>query len=325
MIETSHYFADFLEIAYGQCRDEILDEKQLKADESPLRMLEGSEKMGWQLWAFIATFTAYYEAHDTRAGVVCTDLLKKSNCIGLLTDVHSGYEKSVKDINEYRKEKKLPLIENYNCNAHALRRFKEPYIKDPVPQYEFYYFLYKEIYEIERQAKKTGNENELLKLRATMRPLYEKMKAKAEKDIRRYSSKGPLVGALTYFLNNYENLTKFITNPHVDIDNNASERRVKNHALGRKNWYGNHSIRGVKTYVILYTLIETCRLNAIDPFKYFSDLVSSLHQFGHGNWRRKKDTPPDDPDWMMVNEKRKIFSFTPRQYRERLFPVVSPS
>lgn len=318
MIETTHYLADFLEIVYWQCKDELLLEKQLKADESPLRMLEGSEKMSWQLWAFIARFTAYYEAHETRAGEVCTNLLIDSNCEGLLTDVYSGYKKSVKEINIERKSKGDPLIETFHCNAHALRKFKEPFLKDPIPQYEYYYKKYQDIYNLEREGKKTNNANDLLKYRSRMVPIYKEMKARAKKDIKKSSNKSHFSTALNYFLNNFDTLTKFIKNSDVDIDNNASERRVKNHALGRKNWYGNHSERGVKTYVILYTLIESCRLNAIDPHKYIPELVQSLHQFGSGKWKVKKE----DPEWQGIYEKRKIYSFTPRQYRENQFSVV---
>ena len=319
MIETTHYLADFLEIVYWQCRDEILFEKNLKADESPLRMLEGSEKMSWQLWAFVARFTAYYEAHETRAGEVCTKILMESKCESLLTDVYSGYSKSIREVNNEREAEGQNLVEAYHCNSHAIRRFKEPYLKDPIPQYEFYYKKYQDIYDLERAGKKTKSEKELLKLRSKMTPIYNEMQSKAKKDIKRCSTKSNFAGALNYFLNNFETLTKFIKNAEVDIDNNASERRVKNHALGRKNWYGNHSLRGVQTYVILYTLIESCRLNGIDPHKYINDLVKSLHQFGNGKWKVKKE----DLDWQEIYDKRKIYSFTPRQYREKNFPVVT--
>lgn len=50
---------------------------------------------------------------------------------------------------------------------------------------------------------------------------------------------------------------------------------------------------------------------------YIIDLVRSLRQFGNGKWKVKKE----DPDWQEIYEKRKIYSFTPRQYRERNFPV----
>lgn len=319
MIETTHYLSNFLEMTYWQCKEELLQEKQIKADESPLRMLEGSEKMSWQLWAFIGRFTAYYEAHETRAGDVCTSVLVASKCEGLLTDVFSGYGKSIREMNVTREAKGLPLIENYHCNTHALRKFKEPYLKDPIPQYEFYYKRYQKVYELEREGKQSNDPVELLKCRSKMTSIFKEMRMMAKKDIKKNSSKGHLVKALNYFLNNYETLTKFINNADVDIDNNASERRVKNHALGRKNWYGNHSVRGANTYVVLYTLIESCRLNAIDPYKYITELVQSLHQFGNECWK----VPKEDPGWQQIYEKRKIYSFTPKQYREKKFPILT--
>jgi len=48
--------------------------------------------------------------------------------------------------------------------------------------------------------------------------------------------------------------------------------------VGRKTWLGTHSERGAKTAAILFTLVEGCKLNKVNPREYFKNLVQDLHQ-----------------------------------------------
>ena len=79
--------------------------------------------------------------------------------------------------------------------------------------------------------------------------------------------------AINYFINNYEGLTYFIQDPEVPIDNNAQERLLRNPVIGRKTWFGTHSIKGAITTAILFSLIETCKLNKVNPREYFKELI----------------------------------------------------
>ena len=83
--------------------------------------------------------------------------------------------------------------------------------------------------------------------------------------------------ALKYFLTNYAGLTLFLDEVDVPIDNNSQERLLRNHVVGRKTWYGTHSERGSLTAAILFTLVETCKLNHVNPREYFKQLVQDLH------------------------------------------------
>ena len=109
-----------------------------------------------------------------------------------------------------------------------------------------------------------------------MRPHFEAMKQKAMEEIARYPNKNKYRKALNYFLENYEGLTLFLTQSDVPIDNNAQERLLRSHVVGRKTWYGTHSERGAKTAAILFTLVETCKLNDVNPREYFKNLVEDL-------------------------------------------------
>ena len=75
-----------------------------------------------------------------------------------------------------------------------------------------------------------------------------KMKKLALEQIATLSSKSALARAMAYYLKNYEQLTAFLRNIELPIDNNLEERQLRNPVIGRKTWYGNHSQRGARTW-----------------------------------------------------------------------------
>ena len=83
--------------------------------------------------------------------------------------------------------------------------------------------------------------------------------------------------ALGYFLRNYRELTLFTQNVELPIDNNSQERLLRNPVIGRKTWYGTHSKKGAETAAILHTLVESCKLNKVNPREYFKALIDDLH------------------------------------------------
>ena len=83
--------------------------------------------------------------------------------------------------------------------------------------------------------------------------------------------------ALRYYLENYDGLTLFLTDAEVPIDNNSQERLLRNHVVGRKTWYGTHSVRGAETAAILFSIVESCKLNHVNPREYFPALVQAIH------------------------------------------------
>ena len=48
--------------------------------------------------------------------------------------------------------------------------------------------------------------------------------------------------------------------------------------IGRKTWYGTHSIKGAKTAAVIFSLVESCKLNKVNPREYFKELVEKIHQ-----------------------------------------------
>ena len=117
LIELTHQFADFVFCVYELIKKGVLTARVLNADETPHKMLEGSEKKSWYLWGFSTPELCFFECHDTRSGDVASDILLNSQCEVLVTDVFSGYGRAIRISNETRKSSGKVLIENANCRV----------------------------------------------------------------------------------------------------------------------------------------------------------------------------------------------------------------
>jgi transposase len=272
LIELTHYFASFVNPVYERIRDEILTSRVLHADETPHKMLEGSLTKSWYLWGFSNPTLCFLDCHDTRSGDIAIDILKNSKCEVLISDVFAGYNRAIRITNFERAQNQRALIKNANCNAHARRYFFK--VRGSYKEAEFYLEKYHQIYQLNSDSK-GKSETEILGLRMKMKSYFEAMKAQAEKEFHSYP-KGKYKTALNYFLENYVGLNVFLTDADVSIDNNAQERLLRSHVVGRKTWYGTHSERGAKTAAILFSIIETCKLNQVNPRIYFQNLVKDL-------------------------------------------------
>lgn len=283
LIETTHYVADFVKPAVDLIKEEVLSKEVLNADETPHRMLEGDDNSNWYLWGFSSTTASYFEAHDTRSGDVASSFLESSKCRYLVSDVFSGYGKAVRETNLLRLGSNKPQIENIYCNAHSRRRFKEAKNRF-FEEAQFFVDKYKEIYRLEELAKSKSFE-EKLAIRSQMSPHFEDMKMRAIDLAPAFPEKSSIGKAINYFLGNFKELTAFINIASLPIDNNSQERLLRNPVIGRKTWYGTHSKRGAETMATLFSLVESCKLNKVNPREYLKQLVEDLHQ------RKKPYTP----------------------------------
>lgn len=283
LIETTHYLAEFLGVVYEKLKAETFCSRVLHADETPHRMLEGDQTSNWYFWGFSGSKSAYFEAHPTRSGDVASGLLKDAaECQVLLSDVYSGYKKAAREANVHRAAQGLPLIATSYCNAHARRKFKEA---DAFPvEQEYFLRQYQRIYRLESEARdpekpEDALEERLRESRAKMRPIFEEMRVQAMSWLPAVSSKSSLGRAMSYFLKNYEEFIFFTTPGQLDvpIDNNPQERLLRNPVIGRKTWYGTHSKLGARTTAVLFSVMESCKLNGVNPRDYLKAIVAALH------------------------------------------------
>ena len=264
LIDQTHALADHLKPVYEAIRNEVRSSPVLHADETPWKLLEGDETRNWQMWGFFNETSSYYSAQDTRAGDVARDFLKSSKTEVLVSDAFSGYGKCTKGTgtkNAYR-------------NAHARRKFIEAELS--YPQASPVIDDYRDLYEIEREIRGTPPEEKQHTRQARSKPIFEKIRTYVyELQCLPQSSLGK---ARQYLLTYWVELTRFLEDGRIPIDNNLAERGLRGAVLGRKNYYGNHSKRGAQTTSVLYSIVESCKLNNVEPHQYLKDTVRALHQ-----------------------------------------------
>ncbi len=273
LIELTHQFAQFVKPVYELIKNEVKSARVLHADETPHKMLEGSDAKSWFLWGFSTAKFCFLECHPTRSGDVASDILKSSNCEILISDVFSGYGKAVRITNLIRQSQGLKAIQNANCNAHARRYFIKSL--NVYPESKYYLDQYHDIYQLESECNGKPPD-EILKLRSQMRWKFDEMFALARKQLSSYPAQLKFGKALNYFIENFEGLTLFLEHADVAIDNNLQERLLRSHVVGRKTWYGTHSERGSETAAIIFSIVETCKLNHVNPREYFEKLAQDL-------------------------------------------------
>ena len=104
-------------------------------------------------------------------------------------------------------------------------------------------------------------------------PLITGLKAWLETTLQKLSGKSDSAGAMRYGLSRWAALTRYINNGCIEIDNNAAERSIRGIALGRKNYLFAGSDKGGNRAAAIYSLIETCKLNTINPEAYLRDIL----------------------------------------------------
>ena len=116
--------------------------------------------------------------------------------------------------------------------------------------------------------------------RAAAKPLVDDFFAWADTVLRKLSAKSALAEAFRYTTGRGAALTRFLDHGELEIDNNRAENCLRGIALGRRNWTFAGSDAGGHRAAAMYTLIETAKLNDIDPEAYLRDVLDRIAK-GH--------------------------------------------
>ena len=107
-------------------------------------------------------------------------------------------------------------------------------------------------------------------------PLLAELRAWLVATLPKLSAKTDLAKAIRYTLSRWDALTRYIHDGRIEIDNNAAERAIRGVALGRKNYLFAGSDSGGERAAAIYSLIETCKLNGIDPEAYLRGTIARI-------------------------------------------------
>jgi len=140
------------------------------------------------------------------------------------------------------------------------------------------------LYRIEKQARGTSAEDRLALRQAKSTPKIAAFKTWLDHAGTQVSAKSPTGDALKYIAKYWDGLILFLTDGRIEMDSNAVERTIRPIALQRKNaLFAGHDA-GAQSWTMLASLIETCKLNKIEPHSYITGVRTAIVS-GH----KKKD------------------------------------
>jgi transposase len=134
------------------------------------------------------------------------------------------------------------------------------------------------IFAIEREINGSTPGDRLAVRQARSIPLLAELRINLENNLARVSKKGDLAKAFRYCLNHWTALTRFILDGRLEISNDAAERAIRPLTLGRRNWTFLGSDTGGDRAAVFFTIIQTCKLNGVNPEAYLTDIIRRIAQ-----------------------------------------------
>ena len=170
------------------------------------------------------------------------------------------------------------------CWSHVRRRFYELAAAGPAPIASEALERIAKLYAIESMIRGRAAEQRHTIRQQQSRPIIDDLETWLRSKLELISQKTKLAEAIRYALSRWPGLISFIDDGRIEIDNNVVERSIRPIALNRKNALFAGSDGGGEHWAIIASLIETCKLNAIEPQGYLTDIISRIAS-GHSNSR----------------------------------------
>lgn len=158
------------------------------------------------------------------------------------------------------------------CWAHARRKFYEARSTDSNRAHCVLAWI-RQLYDVERDGKKLDADKRRALRNQESKPLLEAMKKWFDEQQTKVLPKSPIGDAMSYAMNHWTALTRYLNDGILDIDNNEAEQALRAIAVGRKNWLFLGSNRGGRAAATHYTLIQSAKRHGLDPFAYLRDVL----------------------------------------------------
>ena len=277
--------AKLLEPIANLIREYVISANQIHGDDTPVKVLNpgtGKTKTA-RMWVYVndgrprgsssPVAAGYYYSPD-RKGERPQEHLKNFNGI-LHADSYSGYNKLY--ISEDNPE---ATVEEAACWAHTRRKFYDIAAYNDKANIAFAVIdKIAEIYQVEGKIRGMPPDVRLRARQKESVKLVDELFAGFKRAYKQLPKKSSTAQAIAYALGNEIALRRFLDNGSIEIDNNAAERALRSVAVGRKNWLFAGSNKGGETAAIIYTLIETAKLNNINPVKYLHKVFDVIQDY----------------------------------------------
>ncbi|HEY4471029.1 MAG TPA: IS66 family transposase [Stellaceae bacterium] len=254
----------------------------LHADDTTVKVLapgQGRTKTG-RLWAVVRDErafggavppAAFYRYSENRCAEHAHALL--GSCRGFLhADGYAGFNDLF--VNDPKSGK--PRLTEVACWAHARRNIYEVYESTSSPLAKEAVERIAELFEIETRTNGRPPAERIAIRRQDAVPLLADLKTFLEKALAEISGKSALAKAIRYALARWTALTRYTTDGRLEMTNNAVERAIRPLAMTRKNYLFAGSDSGGARAAAMYTLIETAKMNGLDPEAYLRDIIARI-------------------------------------------------
>ena len=265
--------AGLFEPLVNAMKEDMLLLQSLHTDDTPVPVQAKNKTHKGRLWVYVSGrnqrfMCTIYDYTVSRSQQGPQTFLK--NYKGYLhADAYAGYDKL------YETGEIIELA----CFAHARRNFYDitQAVEGPSLADEALEFIGK-LYAIEDYIRSMTTIERYYYRKRHTKPILKKFKSWLSRHQRgkKILPKSPIGQAISYSLNHWRALNNFLGFGDASVDNNTAERAIKPLVIGRKNWLFAGSHQGAKNTAILYSLIETCKQNNINPSTYLADVLQRL-------------------------------------------------
>ena len=153
------------------------------------------------------------------------------------------------------------------------------------------------IFDVEREINGKTADERLAARQERVAPLVGELETWMREQRAQLSRHDAVAKAINYFFNDWPGFTNFLSDGRICLTNNCAERQVRGIARGRKAWLFVGSDRGGERAAMLYSLIQTCRLNDVDPLVWLTDVLTRIAELPQGRvhellpweWKKLRD------------------------------------
>jgi transposase len=259
----------------------VMAAEKLHADDTPVPVLApgtGKTKTG-RLWVYLRDERPYggeappavvYRYSPDRKGEHPRAQLARFRGF-LQADGYSGFGRL------YETSNGAPAtVTEVACWAHVRRKFYDIHVATNAPIAGDALARIGQLFDIERAAMGRSPQVRARIRQSAARPVIDDLAAFFDASLTMISGKSELAGAIRYARSRWSALTRYLEDGRLEISNNAAERAIRPLALGRKNYLFAGSDAGGERAATAYTLIETAKLNGLDPEAYLRDVLGRI-------------------------------------------------
>ena len=250
----------------------VLASTVIQADETPVPVLlpgNGRTATGY-LWAYRSglwqpTQAVVFDFAMSRGQAIPAKFLQGYQGV-LQVDGYAGYNDVLR---------RDGVIEA-GCFAHARRNFVEVWESTKSPAAQTAITEIARLYAIEAEVKDLPTAERQRQRQARAGPILDAFRRWLEAVRAKTAPRSALGKAIQYALNRWSALVRYVDDGRINIDNNPVENAIRGIALGRKNFLFCGSEGGGRRAALMYSLIESAKLNGIDPKAYLVDVLTRL-------------------------------------------------